>query len=679
MKKSPIVKTTFCDTLFRAGLLAAALASSQLCAAPPPGSWSPTLDENFDGTTLNTAIWSKGMRYANAVNNELQAYRPENVNLANGRCTITVNKVRGFINNPGGYPAGATVLNVDNLTAAIPNGTILTIQGQSRKFKTVSTVGGNTPTQITILRLTDTFQDDVGGLTDPVPDNGQVTVTAKMSDQGNYQWGAFDYRAGALQTYNKWAQTNGYFEARIRMASGKGTWPTFWLLPDRGASSPNLYYRTAVGNTWYIPDGSDPDDLPDATGTCPMGTEIDVFEYMGSWKNTSTGLSKAHSGYIWKYNQTGAVFADYTKVNQLTNPDTEFHTYGAYWSSGKMIFYVDGHVVLGRNDSTYVSVVPEYMILNCAVSTNDWSGTAVPLADIDAGLPCSMDIEYVRAYAGTATDFITYEAESVAAVTSSDPISNINEPGASNGSFEILGSNLANDQVTYTLPVAAAGTYSVHVGLKKANSRGKFQLSVDGVNVGGEQDEYVNAPAFATVDVGSVTFSTAGNKQFKFTVTGKNPASTGYSLGTDFIRLYPETPAVLQKVETESVATVTASDAVTVISDGVASGSAYEMLQSNAANDQVTYTVPVASPGTYDIRVRCKRYNNRGIFQLAIDGVNQGTAQDVYSDTQNFITFDLGSKMFTTAGDKQFKFTVTGKNGSSLGWWLALDSIELQQ
>jgi hypothetical protein len=39
--------------------------------------------------------------------------------------------------------------------------------------------------------------------------------------------------------------------------------------------------------------------------------------------------------------------------------------------------------------------------LNVAIKNDDWTGTPVPTADIDAGLPCSMTIDYVKAWSGT--------------------------------------------------------------------------------------------------------------------------------------------------------------------------------------------------------------------------------------------------------------------------------------
>lgn len=240
--------------------------------------------------------------------------------------------------------------------------------------------------------------------------SGLCTITIRKEQCHNtnmdgHQLGgpASAYSSGMIQTYNKWKQTYGYFESRIRMATGKGTWPAFWLLPDRGPSI-NEYYRTTVGDTWVrASDG--------ASGPCPMGNEIDIMEYMATWKNQSTGLSMSHSGYIWGPSGSGKSYGDFGLADNgngparfyYDSPDTKFHTYGVYWGPGQLIYYIDGHVVMKRTDPATVSVVPEYLILNCAVHQNDWIGTNISTADIDAGLPCSMEIDYVRVWSGTLT------------------------------------------------------------------------------------------------------------------------------------------------------------------------------------------------------------------------------------------------------------------------------------
>jgi beta-glucanase (GH16 family) len=416
-------------------------------AAPPPGNWTLTWNDDFNGTSLDATKWSTGMRTPDIINDELQAYHPDQVTVANGVCTIKVEK--------------KTTVN--------------------------TAYGGHTgPTKA--------------------------------------------YASGALTTWNKWTQAYGYFEARVKMSSGPGTWPAFWLMPDRGASVTPLSTRVGIGTRG---------------GVVAMGNEIDIFEYMATWKNQTTGLSKSHSGYFWQYDPDLAASA-YTLVNQLASPDTQFHTYGVAWSPGKLVYYIDGTAVATLYGRTSVASCPEYLILNCAMSTNDWTGTPVSMANIDADLPCTMEIDNIQVYSGTPAPVAivngVYETEAVVAATSSDEQTVAYDTAASNGAYEGLAADAVGDYINYTVPVASAGTYNVKTRFKRAalstSNRGQWQLSIDGTNQGAVQDEY-GSGIFVEVDLGNVTFASAGNKSFKFTVTGKNASSLGYNVNFDRITLTP--------------------------------------------------------------------------------------------------------------------------------------------
>jgi DNA-binding beta-propeller fold protein YncE len=108
-----------------------------------------------------------------------------------------------------------------------------------------------------------------------------------------------------------------------------------------------------------------------------------------------------------------------------------------------------------------------------------------------------------------------------------------------------------------------------------------------------------------------------------------------------------------------------------------ASGGAYALLKATGLGDFVTYSVPIGAAGTYHVMVGIQTHNNRGIFQLAIAGVNQGPPQDEYSPTLGYEVRDLGTVTFTSGGDQAFRFVVTGRNPSSSGYALAFDYIDL--
>lgn len=135
---------------------------------------------------------------------------------------------------------------------------------------------------------------------------------------------------------------------------------------------------------------------------------------------------------------------------------------------------------------------------------------------------------------------IVYQAESVPATGVPDARV-FSWSGFTNGSGIIVDATQVGNSLTLTLNVAQAGTYDVKYGAKLYLTRGIGQLSVGGVNVGPTADQYANSPGlFKEFDAGNVSISAPGNYQFKFTVTGKNPGSTGYSLAFDYIKLTPQ-------------------------------------------------------------------------------------------------------------------------------------------
>ena len=95
------------------------------------------------------------------------------------------------------------------------------------------------------------------------------------------------------------------------------------------------------------------------------------------------------------------------------------------------------------------------------------------------------------------------------------------------------------------------------------------------------------------------------------------------------------------------------------------------------SGDCVTYRVPIVADGIYDVKVGIQTQKDKGIFQLAIAGVNQGMPQDEYSPTIGYEVRDLGTVTFIGASNQAFQFVVTGHNPSSIGYTLAFDYIDL--
>ena len=101
------------------------------------------------------------------------------------------------------------------------------------------------------------------------------------------------------------------------------------------------------------------------------------------------------------------------------------------------------------------------------------------------------------------------------------------------------------------------------------------------------------------------------------------------------------------------------------------------IIDATKVGDNVTFTVNVATAGTYDIKLSYKKYNTRGISQLAINGTNVGATLDQYAATDSYATNDYGTFTFPTAGNYSFKFTVTGKNTGSSSYSVSFDDLTL--
>lgn len=154
----------------------------------------------------------------------------------------------------------------------------------------------------------------------------------------------------------------GYFEARMKMPVGKGTWPAFWMLPKNFTSWPD--------------DG-----------------EIDIMEYVGYEPDVvhSTVHTKAFNHSIGT--QKGSNTA-------VKNAATEFHVYALEWTATYIKGFVDGKEYFQfsndnkNNKDTWPFNAPFYLKLNMA-----WGGNWGGAQGIDpSALPATYEIDYVRVY-----------------------------------------------------------------------------------------------------------------------------------------------------------------------------------------------------------------------------------------------------------------------------------------
>jgi len=284
--------------------------------------------------------------------------------------------------------------------------------------------------------------------------------------------------------------------------------------------------------------------------------------------------------------------------------------------------------------------------------------------------PLSSDYELIFDYLDLDPYF---EAESLSIQAQSAPKVRINGQDLSGGSAMLLKATQIGDYVTYGVPIAVAGNYNVRVRTNTGSNTGSFQLFIDGVKQGYAQKGHEDGSNhdFNLRDLGTVSFKTAGEKAFQFVVTGGNSNNTKYNLAFDFIELVLTSHFEAEELPADSPARLRR------VTDDNLSGETGVLLDAKAAGNFVAYKVMIPSAGTYDVKVGIRKGNRNGIVRLAIDGVNQGSAQDTYAPEADYEVIDLGGVTFTEAGERTFQFLVTGHNSASQGYQFVLDYIDL--
>jgi uncharacterized protein (TIGR03437 family) len=166
------------------------------------------------------------------------------------------------------------------------------------------------------------------------------------------------YTSARIKTEGLFSVEYGRVEARIKLPTGQGIWPAFWML------------------------GTDI-----TTVSWPACGEIDIMENIGSTPSTNYGSVHAPN-----YNVT----ATYPLPNGQVYAD-DFHTFAIEWSPQAVTFYVDGSsyqtITPTNAGSAWVFNTPFFIILNVAVG-----GTFPGSPNSTTQFPQDMLVDYVRVY-----------------------------------------------------------------------------------------------------------------------------------------------------------------------------------------------------------------------------------------------------------------------------------------
>lgn len=195
--------------------------------------------------------------------------------------------------------------------------------------------------------------------------SGNLVIQAIPIKEGSAQWLkciSCKFSSARIKTQDKLAFKYGKIESRIKMPSGVGTWPAFWML---GTNLERLGW----------PDAGEI-DIVEARGADPLM----VFGTLhGPGYNGSNGTQIGDVAY------------------SSTNLHDNFHVYSIEWTPNSIKWFFDGKLYhtatkLSVSPDEYVFNRPFFMILNLAMG-----GTFA--GDLDPNLQgATMLVDYIRYY-----------------------------------------------------------------------------------------------------------------------------------------------------------------------------------------------------------------------------------------------------------------------------------------
>jgi hypothetical protein len=137
-----------------------------------------------------------------------------------------------------------------------------------------------------------------------------------------------------------------------------------------------------------------------------------------------------------------------------------------------------------------------------------------------------------------AVDGQKYEVERLTTTVSlDDSHQDAGDLWASGGRYSHGVLDAPGDYIQYSAWLSSPGTYNVKIRFGRGADLGRWQLYTAGAKVGAPLDAYSDGFTFAEVNLGNVSYSTAGKKVFRFAVVGKNGASIGYATAIDYVML----------------------------------------------------------------------------------------------------------------------------------------------
>ncbi len=186
-------------------------------------------------------------------------------------------------------------------------------------------------------------------------EDGVLVIEARQEDYRGSR-----YTSARIKTQYKQTFQFGRIEACMKLPTGKGIWPAFWML---GESLPSAGW--------------------------PRAGEIDIMENIGE---PHTVYGTVHGP---GYSGGNGVGKSYTVAGQPLHED--FHIYAIEWAPGQIRWFLDDILfnTVTENDvpGEWVFDQPFFILLNLAVGGN-WPGSP----DETTRFPQQLRVDYVRVY-----------------------------------------------------------------------------------------------------------------------------------------------------------------------------------------------------------------------------------------------------------------------------------------
>ena len=211
--------------------------------------------------------------------------------------------------------------------------------------------------------------------------NGVLEITARRETAGG-----LDYTSARINTEDRFAFQYGRIEASIKMPSGQGLWPAFWMFSQDSDylcdGEPCLW--AAIGEIDIV-EAVNLDGLPGPDG---IGGGNEIF-------------ATIHYGDEFPANSSSE-----TRYTPSVDVTQDFHTYAVEWDAGEIRWYFDDTLYATQN--SWFSTAdnggpgapfnqPFYVLLNLAVG-----GRFPGSPDATTPFPATMEVDWVRVYSGEA-------------------------------------------------------------------------------------------------------------------------------------------------------------------------------------------------------------------------------------------------------------------------------------